>query len=336
MNLFSSHSSSTQHSQAAAWAAKLDGGPLTPPERIALETWLDKKPVHRDLLAEYRQLSARLDVQVPVLAEAGGLDLPDEPQPARWFQHRGLLTLGGLTLAGAAAAVALWLAPPASQHETIATAITQRQTVQLADGTTVELNARSNLAIEITPVSRRVRLADGEAFFVVKKDLDRPFIVETPGGLVRVTGTQFNVKAENATSLDVLVAEGSVQVRPRESDGRAAAPVALKPGGHLSAGPAGIQVETVTARALEDKLAWRQGQIVFDGSPLKEAAARFARYHGRGVNTTVAAGELRIGGRFSLDDFDGFFAAVEEILPVSVVRDSSGTVQVSLRAEPLP
>ena len=72
---------------------------------------------------------------------------------------------------------------------------------------------------------------------------------------------------------------------------------------------------------------------MFNGVPLRDALARFARYHGRGITATPDAAVQRVGGRFSLDDLDGFFAALEEALPVRVTRNLNGTVQVSLRTE---
>jgi transmembrane sensor len=176
-----------------------------------------------------------------------------------------------------------------------------------------------------------VRLAAGEAFFAVHKDATRPFIVETPAGSVRVTGTKFDVRTETDGALEVTVVEGSVQAHPGEAAGRPSTPVQLGAGDQLSAGPGGVSVHTLPAAALEDALAWRQGQIVFDGVPLREALARFARYHGRGITATPEAAELRVGARFSLDDLDGFFAGLEEVLPVRVTHNLNGTVQVSRR-----
>jgi transmembrane sensor len=210
-----------------------------------------------------------------------------------------------------------------------------RQILNLADGTRVELNAQTSLQIQIDRNGRRVRLASGEAFFAVHKEAARPFIVETPAGSVRVTGTQFNVRAETAAPLEVTVVEGSVQVRPADSAGRPGATVWLGAGDQLSAGPDGVDVRALSANALDDALAWRQGQIVFADVPLRAALARFARYHGRGITATAATADMRVGGRYSLDDLDGFLASLPDILPVPVLvtRSPDGTVQVSLRSE---
>lgn len=313
--------------QAALWAARLDGAELSTADRRALDTWLDEHPGHRALLSQYCQFSTDLEPRLLALVEAGALAVPRAPAPDRRWRH--LLWLGGATLATAATvAFAVWLARPRTQFENMATSMAQRQSLTLVDQTHVELNAQTSLRVAITRGERRVQLAGGEAFFAVHKDPARPFVVETPAGSVRVTGTAFAVRAELAQRLEVTVLEGTVQVRPGETGGAAAAPVVLGAGDRLSAGPQGLAVEALSAGALNDALAWRQGQIVFHDVPLREALARFARYHGRGITAAAGAAELHLGGRFSLDDLEGFFAALEEVLPVRVTRDLSGTIQV--------
>jgi transmembrane sensor len=318
--------------QASLWAARLDGSVLSPADHHALNAWLAESPAHRGLLSRYCQFSADLEQQLSALVDAGAIAMP--PQNALGRRRRYLPWLTATALAAAAAvAIVVWLNRPGTQSENLATSVAQRQSLTLADGTRVELNARTSLRIDITRGERRVQLAGGEAFFVVSKNKARPFIVDTPAGSVGVTGTTFGVCTETASALEVTVVEGSVLVRPGEAGGRPVAPVSLNAGDRLSSGPQGVSVQALSAKALEDAMAWRQGQIVFDGVPLREALARFARYHGRGITTTAGAAELRLGGRFSLDDLDGFFAALEQVLPVRVTRDLSGNVQVGMRDE---
>jgi len=318
--------------QAALWAARLDGSTLTATDRAALDAWLAEDSAHRTLLSRYCQFSADLEQQLPALVAAGAVDMPADAAPRR--RGRWLPWGAGAALAAAAAiALMLTLNRAPTQTENLATPTAVRRTLALADGSRVELNAQTSLRVEIDGRERRVRLASGEAFFAVHKDASRPFTVETPAGSVRVTGTQFDVRAESPAALEVTVVEGSVQARPGDGAGRAGAPVALAAGEQLSAGPGGIAVHTLTPAALDDALAWRQGQIVFNGVPLRDALARFARYHGRGITATADAAECRVAGRYSLDDLDGFFAALEEALPVRVTRNLNGTVQVSLRTE---
>lgn len=332
MNTSSPHFTPALEKQAARWAARLDGSVLSARDRIALDAWLAASPVHRDLLSRYCQFSADLEQQLPPLVAAGAVTLPvPAPRRSAWLKWAAVATLA----AAAAVVVALTLpvAPRQSQFNTIATPAAQRQALTLVDGTRVELNAHTSLQIALTPTERRVRLTDGEAFFAVSKDPARPFIVETPAGTVRVTGTQFNVRAETARPFEVTVVEGSVQVRPGNLADHGETPITLTAGDRLAAGAQGVAVQALTGPALDDALAWRHGQIVFAGTPLSEALGRFARYHGRGITATPAAAALTLGGRYSLDDLDGFFSSLEEVLDVRVTRNLSGLVQVSMRDE---
>jgi transmembrane sensor len=311
--------------RASFWAARLDGSRLTPSDQVALDAWLGEHPAHRALLAQYCQLSADLERRLAQLAAAGNIELPREFAPRRRTRWGFAVALA----AAAVVAVLLWSGRTRTQSAQFATAAAPRQSLTLADGTRVELNAQTSLQVELGRAERRVRLADGEAFFSVSKDPARPFVVETPAGSVRVTGTIFNVHAETTSALEVLVVEGKVQVRTPEAG--AAQPgglVALAAGDKLTSRQGANRVERLEAPAIEDALAWRQGQAVFAGVPLSAALDRFARYHGRRITSAPEVQQLSVGGRFSLDDLDGFLEALEAILPVRVTRDLSGGVRV--------
>lgn len=313
--------------QASLWAARLDGSALSAADRGALDTWLAADPSHRELLASFCQLSADLEQKLPALA-VSGLDLPDSA-PRRF---RRATWVASLSLAAAAAvAVAVWMNLPRHESARFATPVAQRQSLTLADGTQVDLNAQSSLQVSIDGETRRVLLASGEAFFAVRKDPTRPFIVESPAGSVRVTGTQFDVRIDGNTGYEVTVLEGSVQARPLAVGNASASPQALGVGDQLSAGPAGVEVRRLSTSALGDALAWRKGQVVFNRTPLREALARFARYHGRGISVTPDIADKTVGGLYSLDDLDGFLNGIEDGMQVRVTRDLNGTVQVSAR-----
>ncbi len=236
---------------------------------------------------------------------------------------------GAMLTAAAAVALAFWLARPKTQFENIATPAAHRQVLDLADGTRVELNARTSLQVAIDGNTRGVRLSSGEAFFAVHKDASRPFVVETPAGSVRVTGTKFDVRTESAGAIDVTVLEGSVQARPGDAGGRPVTPYVLTAGDRLSADSGRLpSVQNLSGSALDEALAWRDGQIVFRGTPLREALARFGRYHGVNITATESAAVLSVGGQYSLDDLDGFLIGLEGVLPVKVIRNPDGTVLV--------
>lgn len=143
----------------------------------------------------------------------------------------------------------------------------------LEDGTHVWLNADSQLRFPtaFADGERRVRL-EGEAWFEVAADAERPFIVETEGQQIKVLGTSFNISAyrDEAATYTTLV-EGSIVLR---SD--AGAEVTLRPGqqARLIAGETGFT--TVDVKGF---VPWKDGLFVFEGSTLGQVMRRLARWY---------------------------------------------------------
>lgn len=317
--------------EAALWAAKLDGSSLTSPERTELDEWLAQDPMHRTMLSEYCQFSADLEERLPELVIAGAVKLPAEAAQRPRRSWRMVWFPVGLA-AAAAVAVAIWPSGSTQQTESVATSVAQRKVLDLSDGSRVELNARTSLLVELGTKERHVRMADGEAFFTIAKDPSRPFIIDTPAGSVRVTGTVFNVHADAATELKVTVVEGSVRVQPGAvAGGKASEPAQLRARDELTARAGSTNVRQLSEGDLENALAWRQGYIVFEGTPLRDALARLSRYHGRTITADPSIADQPIGGRFRLDDLDVFLQSLQDFLPVRVSTDSSGAIAVTPR-----
>jgi transmembrane sensor len=168
--------------EASLWAARIEGGALSDRDRAELSAWLSADAEHRRVLASYCELSAQLEAQLSVV---------DAPV-ATGVRRRWRVAVGALL---AAAAVVVFVAVLAGRSREIATKIAERQAIALDDGSRVELNAQTSLAVDFRRGERRVKLTRGEAWFSVAKMPARPFVVETPAGVVRVTGTEFNVRA---------------------------------------------------------------------------------------------------------------------------------------------
>jgi transmembrane sensor len=92
-----------------------------------------------------------------------------------------------------------------------------------------------------------------------------------------------------------------------------------------------VAVRALAAEEAQNVTAWRIGQVAVESAPLGEVLERFASYLGREIAVSPEAAALRVGGRYSLDDLDGFLAAIERVLPVSVLRGDAGAVRVVAR-----
>jgi len=110
-------------------------------------------------------------------------------------------------------------APPV-QTLALKSEITTRQDT-LPDGSTAFLNKKTELKFEYNPreKTRKVKLK-GEAYFTVKHEEEKPFIIEVDDILVRDIGTEFNLKAypDNDT-IEIVVTHGEVQFYTKEDPG---------------------------------------------------------------------------------------------------------------------
>ena len=321
-------------SEAARWAARFECGNGSENEYAAFEEWLRSDTAHRACYAQYQQFSERLNEVLPAMAAGGSAAAAPEEKPRRapalaWFAGLGAVAAATAVIGFSIRAFTDASGPPHAE----------RQTLHLADGTRADLNTQTDVVVALSDTQRRVRLTRGEVMFSVAKDPARPFIVETPAGLVRVTGTVFNVRTSPQGRLEVTVLEGSVDVEPNvrplaASGEQPAAALKLAPGQQVSLGTAPINaadVRNLETALLLDVVAWRDGGILFEGTPLAAALERFARYHQRRIVAAEAVKELRLGGRFSLDDLDGFLSALGAAFPVKIVREADGAIRVNGR-----
>lgn len=141
--------------------------------------------------------------------------------------------------------------------------------ITLSDGSVVQLDSQSAIAVDIAGNHRDVKLLSGQAFFKVMPDKSKPFHVWTQTLQVTVTGTAFNVDTQQDS---VAVQQGSVNVDERRAGRQLAS---LKPGQRLSyhAGRAELSAFTPSQAA-----AWRQGQLIADDLPISEVLAQLRRY----------------------------------------------------------
>jgi transmembrane sensor len=306
---------------AAQWALRLDAGRLSPAEERDLDFWLAEDPGNESRLENFRTTWRGLGETVPAMVREGRL--PDFGAAPRVVRPPRAVFFRVAASVGVAAALALSVVWWVQRPQTLATAVAQRQAVLLADGSHVDLNARTSLAVELRGNERRVRMDEGEAYFAVAKDPSRPFFVATPAGTVRVTGTAFNVRSTAAGQLEVTVLEGSVAVEPKGHE-----PRQLVAQDQLTVRGASSATRQLTAPAARDVIAWREGRLIAESEKLAAAVERFARYHGREIQVEAPAADLELGGRFRLEDLESFLRDIQVALPVQVLRPADGRIRI--------
>lgn len=146
-------------------------------------------------------------------------------------------------------------------------------TVLLADGTMVHLNAGSKLTYPVRFAGgRRIVALEGEAYFEVTKDEEHPFVVRTQFGEINVLGTSFNVNAyTDAKICYTTLVSGKVSYTASSKE-----TVTLMPGEQAVATGGRIEKRTVD---VEEYIGWMKGVYTFNNRSLDEIMKTFERWY---------------------------------------------------------
>lgn len=144
----------------------------------------------------------------------------------------------------------------------------------LSDGTKVWLNSETELKypVRFTGNTREVSVK-GEAYFEVKRDTLRPFIVHTPYSNTKVLGTSFNVSAyEDETTTAITLVSGKVEVYNQHEK------YILKPGWQaVTENKSG----TLKTREVDvtGYVSWKDGMFEFNDMPLEQLVSQLSRWY---------------------------------------------------------
>ena len=148
--------------------------------------------------------------------------------------------------------------------------------VELDDGTRVWLNSSSRLRFPLAFIGRERRVyLEGEAYFDVAHDSEKPFVVETFRQELTVLGTEFNISAYmEDPNIYTTLKEGSVALKSLMNGSE----LVLRPGqqASLDSETSGFSTRDVDA---DELLLWKAGVFVFEGGTLAEAMRKLARWY---------------------------------------------------------
>jgi len=279
-------------------------------ESAVVEAWLAAHPENAALVSLVNTRAARFDrvadtaidrvldpevalqaVRRRIAAEAGAEAVTPPVRPALRVEQGGAPRAAASPMrttsrrwrtAGVAVAAGLLAVLAISQFRSrgttpreYQTAVGQRDSVRLPDGSTVVLapGSRLVLASSFGNGARDVTL-EGAAFFEVVHDSTRPFTVHAGGADIRDIGTAFSVKTGLDGAVSVAVTHGIVSV----GNAASVAPVELHAGdrGVLAGGQLAVSRGVVT----DEDVAWTHGQLAYRDAPLSEVRADLQRWYG--------------------------------------------------------
>ncbi len=277
-------------------------GECSEDEHRTVEQWMDEARANRKVVTDLQEiwrLAPGEDFQVNakgaweqfrqnhIEQDASAVKKLKHKRPSRNMSWKGVLyRAAAVILIAALTGFLSWqyMPHPHPQEQQTALAMQKLATkrgnvaqVTFSDGTIVTLNAAGTLRFpKVFKGPKREVYLNGEAFFKVAHEQDRPFIVHTSNGAVKVLGTQFDVQAWKGDKRSVVgVKQGKVAVFPSDSLAKKSPHIFLTNGqavtiekGHL--GP----VRKVDMAYL---MLWRSGGMYFNDTPFADVAKRIER-----------------------------------------------------------
>ena len=295
---------------SADWeaVARYFAGESTPEEVEVVRRWLDAHPAEASALSALGDATGRLsnatppdlDVEAALARVTERRDAADvipidsrrpaarpavpTVAPARRWQRFAIPAAAaavlavGVSLFRHSAENGGYTPGSGAAAQTFATAIGQRDSVRLADGTRVMLAPQSRLTVA-AGYGDKVREVElqGEAYFDVHHDAAKPFLVRAGDAAIRDLGTTFTVRATGDQGVRVAVTSGSVSLAPMQATTNTA--VVLRPG---DAGTLAVDGRTLVERGgtVEPDTAWTHGRLVFREAPIGTVRTELQRWYG--------------------------------------------------------
>ena len=229
-----------------------------------------------------------------------------------WSIMREVVKIAAVFMLGFA--LNYWLNPDMEENiamQTIHVPAGQNAQLTLADGSKVWLNAGStlNFPTRFVEGKRQVTL-EGEGFFEVKANKEKPFIVSTSTYDIKALGTSFNVMAyETDESSSVVLVTGAVQVDTKDDED-----FRLEPNRMFSYNQGECDIKEVN---VNDYILWKDGLYTYRSEHLSVILDRLSRYYGKKISYKSDVADLKCSGKLDMqEDLEVVLDGLSQTAPI--------------------
>lgn len=294
---------------AADWFAKLRTGQITDDDLHRFQQWLTLNPAHQKaydaILVFWNDPKLSQTLTAFPLSSVEVDHLHHFPKTYR---------VGIPLMVASFALAALILQPNLNCFQAdYCTGSGEITTIQLSDGSKVTMNSQTAIQVNFQDNVRQINLVEGEAYFEVQHNQNRPFVVEGHYSQTTVVGTRFIVR-EDKNADTITVNQGVVKVSKKQQE-----PYVLHINEQINIGEGvstGIKpVSSATS------VAWTKSHLVFDASNLGVVIKEIERYRkGTVIIKNNQLKSLKVSGRFDIRNTDKALEALEQTLPIKLYR----------------
>jgi len=268
-----------------------------------------------DVDAAWQRLRGQMKTAAPVDTEP---EIPVVPlnSASRWGVWRVAASVAVLLGLG-------WLSyrlafPPTLPPVEVASGNAPRE-ITLPDGSRVTLHRASRLryAAGFDEKTRAVTLT-GEAFFDVKPNADRPFVIAAADTEVRVLGTSFNVDARSP-DVAVNVATGTVRFSAKKQ-------TLLLTKNEAATFRATADTILKAPRPNPNALAYKTRVLMFEATPLSEVVEALNHTYGADITLSRALERCPLTVTFENESLDGVLGVLTDTFRLTVERGADGRI----------
>lgn len=326
---------------AAYWIMRLGSDNCGPADRAAFIAWRDEHPDHAAIYEQTERALRAVDRHMgdpeleemsrQILAETASVRRPPPVWAGAGMAAAVLLVAGALAVFRPDTGTLPQPSTTMVAEVPYETAVGERSTVTLPDGSVVTLNTDSQISVDFSNARRSVELVRGQAYFEVAKDAVRPFSVTAGHQRVTALGTAFDVRLDPGEEIRVVLVEGRVAVDDVSTELAASASVEAVPGPvEMAAGESLIASLTgdrrISAADIDGLTSWRKGRLIFRGEPLKDAVAEVNRYSTSKLELAddPRLDEVTVSGVFNIGRSESFVLALQTVHSIEARTSADG------------
>ena len=310
---------------AAQWVVRSQGDSFGDADILALTEWLEAAPAHASAFEEalmtwemVEALAGDLGVTEPAPAEVIDFSTFRERAAARkaplWSKPAVMTGIAAALVAAIAIPMFALKGAPVTVYETHKG---QRQTIALADGSTLQLNTDTRVSVQLSAHARTMVLDRGEMALKVTHDANRPLTLTAGDAKITDLGTEFNVRRDDG-SVAVAVREGEVALNDT-----GASTTTLR-AGDSAVHEAGTAGAAVSHGDPDQAFAWQTAHAIYHDQPLSAVVKDLNRYFDKPIVVDDQAGKLRLSAILTLDSEPLVVRRLQSYLPVQATTTDSG------------
>lgn len=195
----------------------------------------------------------------------------------------------------------------------------------LKDGSIINLNKNSKLLVskKFDKKSRNVKL-EGEAFFEIAHNKQKPFIIETDAGYIQVVGTKFNVNTTDSNFVDIYVEEGIVKLFTVSKKSNDTLSVLLTKGekGQINK-KTKIPIKLIDKTENVNDLYWKTNNLEFNSSSLQNVAKTLENYYKVHINLSPEIKDLKLTTSFENEDIETVLSIIKLTFNLEITQSGN-------------